>query len=136
MSRFPTAGHFIAWAGSCPDQNESAGERRRAGLRKGAPWLKTMLVHCAWAAKRANNSYYKAQYFPPASQTRPAKSHLRRRRLHLDCDLSHAQGRNRPQRSRRGLFRPPIPESKAERLARQIAKLGYEVTLQPRANAA
>ena len=42
MSRFPTAGHLIAWAGLCPGQNESAGKRKRSRLRKGAPWLKTM----------------------------------------------------------------------------------------------
>ena len=52
MSRFETAGHLIAWAGLCPGQNESAGKRKRSRLRKGAPWLKTMLVQCAWAAKR------------------------------------------------------------------------------------
>ena len=44
-------------------QNESAGKRRRSRLRKGAPWLKTMLVQCAWAAKRAKDSYYRAQFF-------------------------------------------------------------------------
>src|SRR6266702_2540447 len=27
MSRFPTAGHLVAWAGLCPGQNESAGKR-------------------------------------------------------------------------------------------------------------
>jgi Transposase IS116/IS110/IS902 family len=45
MSRFPTAGHLVAWAGLCPGQNESAGKRKSVRLRKGAPWLKTMLVH-------------------------------------------------------------------------------------------
>ena len=62
MSRFATAGHLVAWAGLCPGQNESAGKRRRGRLRKGAPWLKTMLVQCAWAAKSAKNSYYRAQF--------------------------------------------------------------------------
>lgn len=52
MSRFPTAGHLVAWAGMCPGQNESAGKRKSSRLRKGAPWLKTMLVQCAWAARR------------------------------------------------------------------------------------
>src|SRR6266446_6037940 len=47
MSRFPTAGHLVAWAGLCPGQNESAGKRKSSRLRKGAPWLKTMLVQCA-----------------------------------------------------------------------------------------
>ena len=51
MSRFPTAGHLVAWAGLCPGQNESAGKRKSSKLRKGSPWLKTMLVQCAWAAK-------------------------------------------------------------------------------------
>jgi len=47
MSRFPTAGHLLAWAGLCPGQNESAGKRKSSRLRKGAPWLKTVLVQCA-----------------------------------------------------------------------------------------
>ena len=62
MSRFPTAGHLLAWAGLCPGQNESAGKRRSSRLRKGAPWLKTILVQCAWAATRKKNSYYGAQF--------------------------------------------------------------------------
>jgi transposase len=52
MSRFPTAGHLVSWSGLCPGKNESAGKRKPSRLRKGAPWLKTMLVQCAWAAKR------------------------------------------------------------------------------------
>ena len=28
MSRFPSAGHLVAWAGLCPGQNESAGKRK------------------------------------------------------------------------------------------------------------
>ena len=41
MSRFPTAGHLISWAGLCPKNDESAGKRRSTRMRKGAPWLKT-----------------------------------------------------------------------------------------------
>ena len=63
MSRFPTAGHLVAWAGLCPGHNESAGKRKSSRLRKGAPWLKTMLVQCAWAARRKKDSYYKAQFY-------------------------------------------------------------------------
>jgi len=62
MSRFPTARHLLAWAGLCPSKNESAGKRKSSRLRKGAPWLKTMLVQCAWAASRKKDSYYKAQF--------------------------------------------------------------------------
>ena len=74
MSRFPTAGHLIAWAGLCPGQNESAGKRKPSRLRKGAPWLKTMLVQCAWAAKRAKHSYYSAQFHRLCGRRGPQKA--------------------------------------------------------------
>jgi hypothetical protein len=31
-------------------------------MKNGAPWLKTTLVQCAWAASRKKNSYLQAQY--------------------------------------------------------------------------
>jgi transposase len=60
MSHFATAGHFVSWAGLCPGQNESAGKRKSSRLRKGAPWLKTMVVQCAWSAVKKKDSYYRA----------------------------------------------------------------------------
>lgn len=62
MSRFPTAGHLISWAGLCPKNDESAGKRRSTRMRKGAPWLKTTLIQCAWAAARTKDSYLQAQF--------------------------------------------------------------------------
>ncbi len=62
MSRFPTAGHLISWAGLCPRNDESAGKRRSTRLRQGAPWPKTTLVQCAWAASRKKLSYLQAQF--------------------------------------------------------------------------
>ena len=136
MSRFDTAGHLIAWAGLCPGQNESAGKRKPTRLRKGAPWLKTMLVQCAWAAKRANNSYYKAQFFRLQARRGPQKAicavaasiltaiyhMLKNGTFHQDLGAAYFDRRS--------------PETKVKRLVRQIAKLGYDVTLEPIANAA
>ena len=62
MRRFPTAGHLVSWAGLCPKNDESAGKRRSTRMRKGAPWLKTTLIQCAWAASTAKASYLRAQY--------------------------------------------------------------------------
>jgi transposase len=62
MSRFPTAGHLISWAGLCPKMDESAGKRRSTKVRKGAPWLKTTLVTAAWAAARKKTGYLRAQF--------------------------------------------------------------------------
>ncbi len=62
MSRFPTVGHFISWAGLCPKNDQSAGKRRSTRMRKGAPWLKTILIQCAWASTRVQGCYLQAQY--------------------------------------------------------------------------
>lgn len=62
MSRFETAGHLVSWAGLCPRNDESAGKRRSTRMKKGAPWLKTVLIQCAWAAARTKGSYFQAQY--------------------------------------------------------------------------
>src|SRR5260221_6392470 len=136
MSRFPTAGHLVAWAGLCPGQNESAGKRKPSRLRKGAPWLKTMLVQCAWAAKRKKDSYYRAQFFRLQANRGPQKAvcavaasiltaiyhMLKNGTLHHDLGA--------------GYFDRRAPHIKLKRLVNQITRLGFEVTLQPIATAA
>ena len=62
MSRFPTAGHLVSWAGLCPRNDESAGKRRSTRVRKSATWLKTTLVTSAWSAVRVKDSYLRAQF--------------------------------------------------------------------------
>jgi transposase len=74
MSRFETAGHLISWAGLCPRNDESAGKRRSSRMKKGAPWLKTTLVQCAWAAARTKDSYFQAQYHRLRSRRGPKKA--------------------------------------------------------------
>jgi len=62
MSRFPTAGHLVSWAGLCPRLDESAGKRRSTRIRYANPWLKTKLVQAAWAATRKKGSYLQSQF--------------------------------------------------------------------------
>jgi transposase len=136
MSRFPMAGHLVAWAGLCPGQNESAGKRKSSRLRKGAPWLKTLLVQCAWAASRKKDSYYKAQFNRLKSQRGPKKAicavaasiltaiyHMLKDGVaHKDLGAGHFDRRSTGQ--------------KAKRLVAQLAKLGFHAELQPLAEAA
>jgi transposase len=63
MSKFPSAGHLLSWAGLVPRLDESAGKRRSTRIRKGAPWLKPVLVQCAFAAARRKNSYLQSQFY-------------------------------------------------------------------------
>lgn len=130
MSRFATAGHLLAWAGLCPGQNESAGKRKSSRLRKGAPWLKTMLVQCAWAAVKKKDSYYKAQFNRLKSRRGPKKAicavaasmltaiyHMLKDGVgHHDLGGDHFDRRS--------------TDLKAKRLVAQLAKLGFQVELQ------
>jgi len=52
MSRFPTAGHLVSWAGLCPSARQS-GTRTRAGKKgQGDTWLRGSLGQAATGAAR------------------------------------------------------------------------------------
>ena len=74
MSRFPTAGHLVSWAGLCPRLDVSAGKRFSTRIRPTAPWLKTTLVQAAWAATRKKNSYLRSQYLRLKNRRGPKKA--------------------------------------------------------------
>jgi transposase len=130
MTRFPTAGHLVSWAGLCPRLDESAGKRRSTRLRKGAPWLKPLLVQCAWGAARTKRSYTQAQFFRLKARRGPMKAIvavaatlltaayyiLRDGVVYHDLGPDHFLARDRTR--------------EVQRLARRIRELGYEVTLE------
>ncbi len=133
MSRFPTVGHLISWAGLCPKNDESAGKRRSNRMRKGAPWLKTTLVQCAWAAARKKGSYLQAQFHRlrarrgakkaiaavAASMLTAAYHMLTDGTFYQDLGADHFDRRTKTTTTRR--------------LIARLASLGYEVTLTPTA---
>jgi transposase len=127
MHRFPTAGHLLSWAGLCPRNDESAGKRRSTRLRKGAPWLKTTLVQCAWAATHKKASYLQAQFQRLRARRGPKKAicavaasiltaayhMLRDGTCHQDLGPDHFARRSRGDRT--------------ARLVRQLTALGYTI---------
>lgn len=136
MSRFPTAGHLVAWAGLCPGHNESAGKRKSSRLRKGAPWLKTMLVQCAWAAKRKKDSYYRAQFFRLQSRRGPQKAICAVAASILTAIYNILKdGVEHHDLGGTYFDRRPV-ELKANHLVARLKKLGFTVQLQPIAEAA
>ena len=62
MSLFPSAAHYVSWAGFAPGQNESAGKRRKAGTRKGNKRLRSGITQAARAAARKKNCYLSTCY--------------------------------------------------------------------------
>ena len=106
MSRFPTAGNLISWAGLCPRLDESAGKRRSNRTRKGAPWLKTTLIQAARAAANKRNSYSPGPIPPTQGSSRPQQGRHGRRRITPHRGLLHAQVRHGVQRPRPQSLRP------------------------------
>ena len=76
MTRFPTSGHLVSWAGLCPRHDHSAGITHSTRTRHSAPWLKTMLVTAAWSATRKKDSYLRAQFLRLKSRRGPKKAIL------------------------------------------------------------
>lgn len=74
MTRFHTDGHLISWAGLCPRSDESAGKRRSTRIRHGSPWIKTIMVQCAWAASRKKDSSFKARFGRLRARCGPKKA--------------------------------------------------------------
>lgn len=136
MSRFETAGHLLAWAGLCPGQNESAGKRKTVRLRKGAPWLKTMLVQCAWAAKRKKNSYYQAQFFRLQSRRGPQKAICAVAASLLTAIYHILKDGTEHRDLGADYFQRLSATAQTQRLVAQLARLGYHVQLQPIVEAA
>jgi transposase len=136
MSRFPTAGHLVSWGGLCPRNDESAGKRRSTRLRKGDRWLKTLLVQCAWAAKRKKNSYFNAQFHRITGRRGPKKAacavaaSLLTTIYHMLKDGTPFQDLGADHFDRRS------KEVRAKRLISQLAKLGFDAKLMPLAQAA
>lgn len=133
MRRFPSAGHLISWAGLCPKNDESAGKRRSTRMRKGAPWLKTTLVQCAWAAARKKGSYLQAQFHRLRSR-RGAKKAIGALaasiltaiyHMLIDGTLYHDLGPDHFDRAAKA--------SQTKRLVARLQNLGYAVQITPSA---
>ena len=131
MSRFPTAGHLISWAGLCPKNDESAGKRRSTRMRKGAPWLKTTLIQCAWAGARKKGGYLQSQFHRlrarrgvkkaigavAASMLTAAYHMIKNGTFYQDLGADHFERTAKP--------------SQTKRLLAKLRSLGYEVEIKP-----
>lgn len=131
MSRFATAAHLRSWAGLCPRNDESAGKRRSTRLRMGAPWLKAMLVQCAWAAARTKATYLSAQFMRLRTRRGPKKAvcavaaSILTAAYHMLKDGTFYQDLGATHFDRRR------PEAHARRLVKRLADLGFSVQLNP-----
>ena len=129
MSQFPTAGHLLSWAGLVPRLDESAGKRRSTRVKKGTPWLKPVLVQCAWAAARKTDSYFRAQFLRLKARRGPKKAAIAvaasilTTAYHMLADGTCYQDLGPEHFARRD------PARAAAKLANRIRDLGYTVEI-------
>lgn len=127
MTRFPTAGHLVSWAGLCPRMDQSAGKRRSTRIRHGAPWLKTALVQAAWSAARTNNSYLRAQFHRLRGRRGAKKAIVAVAASMLTSIYHMLERRATYQDLGHDYFDRQDKEAVVRRLTRRIRDLGYQV---------
>jgi transposase len=131
MSRFPSAAHLISWACLCPRNDESAGKRRSNRVRKGAVWLKTTLVQCAWAAVKKKDSYLQAQFFRIAARRGRKKAVLAVAASMLTAIYHMLKDGTLYQDLGRNYLDRRSTDQQKKRLVKRLADLGYAVELTP-----
>lgn len=136
MAQFGSSARLASWAGRCPGNHESAGRRKSGRATKGPKWLAATLSECAEAAGRSKNTYFGARF----ARIRGRRGHAKARKAveHsilvaayqvLDRKVAyHDLGADWYVKRR--------PDAYARRLAAQIEKLGYRVSLEPAETAA
>ena len=130
MKQFPSVGHFIAWAGFCPGNNQSGGKRRAARTRPGDRTLKQALVEAANGASRKKGSFYKARYHRLAARRGRKRALVAVGRGLLVCAY-HMMARGTTYAEvGEDYYERRHPEGLARKLVRRIEKLGFQVQVQ------
>ena len=133
MSRFPSPQHLVSFAGLCPSLNQSAGKPRPAKLKKGSPWLKTVMVNCAWAAARSKNTYARAQFHRIKARRGSKKAVIAVAASMLTAVYFMLRDKA-PYRDLGAAYFDRRDQTKiANRLRRRLESLGFSVQMQPAA---
>ena len=136
MTVFPTAAHLAAWAGVCPGQHASAGQKKNTGAPKANKWLRRALGEAATASARTH-THLGARYKRLAARrgrnrARLAVGHslltatwtmITNNQTHHDLGQDHHTRHHNPDRRRRHLIT-------------QLEQLGYDVAVTPKPTAA
>jgi transposase len=134
MSVWHSDGHLTAWAGLCPGSHESAGKRRKVGVRKGNPHLKRLMIQIATSAVKTNGTYYQHKYQQLAKRRGHKRAIVAIARKILTT-IFHMISRGTDY-TEVGLpvSRPVNREQEANRFVSKLQQLGFNVSLSLAAN--
>jgi transposase len=136
MERFPSARHLASWAGLCPGNHESAGKRRSGKTRKGSRWLRQGLIEAAHGAARTKKTYLAALYNRIAARRGKKKAIVAVAHAILVICYYLLVRKEPYQELGANYFDERERQDVEHKLVRRLQRLGYEVILQPTAQAA
>jgi transposase len=132
MQQFPTAGHLASWAGMCPGNEQSAGKRQRSRTTKGNVWLRRALCQAAWAASRAKDTYFQAQFRRLAGKRGKKRAIIAVGHSLLGVIYHLLADPTREYQELGGKYFDELdPQRLCRHLIKRLEKLGYDVTLEP-----
>jgi transposase len=132
MTVFRSAQHAAAWAGVCPGNNESAGKRRQAGVRKGNVHLRTALVEAAVAASHTKGNYLRDKFYRLRARrgTKRAAMAIGHKILIAAYQMLATRA---PYKDLGATYLDGLEKRRTtQHLVRRLERLGYEVTLGPK----
>jgi transposase len=129
MSRFPTHGHAVSWAGLAPGKNESAGRNHSARTLKANRYLRTALVEAAHAAGRTP-TYLGEKYRRLARRRGKKRAAVAVARTLLTI-IYHMIREGSTYIDRGATYFDQLhPQSTQQWLTRRLERLGFQVTLE------
>jgi len=136
MNQFATAEHLASWAGMCPGNNESAGKRRSGRTTKGSRWLRQLLTQAAWAARHTKDTYLAAQYRRPAARRGKKRALVALGHTLLVIMYHLLKERTTSKELGADFLGRLEPDRLTRQLVKRLEKLGHNVVLQPKEDAA
>lgn len=132
MAVWPTEKHFSAWAGVAPGCKETGGKAKRAPVRKGNPYLCTILMECAGPAIKTKTCHLGPKYHKLSAQLGSKK----KARMAIAHKLALIIYRNLAANAQ---YKEPSPKPMSKKVQARIKnkrvsdleRLGYKVTLEP-----
>jgi transposase len=129
MSAWANEDRFSAWAGLCPGNHQSAGKRKKIGVRKGNPFLKSTLVQAATSAVKAKGTYYQAKFGQLCKRAGYERAIVAIAHSMLIA-IYHIIRDKQPYRELGAeTFAKRSAESRTKSLVKQLERLGYAVEL-------
>ncbi len=131
MSIFASAKHLTSWAGLAPGNNESAGKSKPARVRRGNPWLRTILVQIAWVVSRAKRSPWRATFARLTRTTGSAKKAALAVARKILLSIYHVLTTRRYQPFSPPPLSPPERQRRVQRALATLTELGFQAVITP-----